>query len=145
MQASRQPAIIAPLERFLAILGAAACLIVTIMVWLSVSASQNIWPLPGLYFIEMVALSSLGAFTFIRNHPHDKLITWGVAGVLSIFSILGAWSVGLAYAPIALIFVAISVISDVRNKQPILAHLGVFFIAGLVQLVLMLAAIRWLA
>jgi hypothetical protein len=144
MQVPRQPTIISPLERFLAILGAVVCLIITILFWLSVSAYQNMWPLPGLYFIEMVALSSVSAFLFVRGDPRDKFIIWGMAGVISAFSILGALSVGFFYLPVALIFVVISVTSDVRNKHHIPAHLGIFVIAGIAQLVLMFTAIQLL-
>jgi hypothetical protein len=100
------------------------------------------WPLPGLYFIEIVALSSISAFVFVRGDPRDNFITWGAAGAISAFSILGALSVGLFYLPVALIFAIISVTSDVRNKQHITAHLGIFLIAGIAQFALMFAAIR---
>ena len=104
-------------ERFLAILEAVLCLGVTIALWLSLSAYQNMWPLPGLYFIEMVTLSIISTFLFVRSDPRDKFITWVAAGVISAFSILGALSVGFFYLPVALIYTIISVTSDVRNKQ----------------------------
>jgi hypothetical protein len=144
MQVARQSTIISPLERFLAILGAVICLIITILFWLSVSAYQTMWPLPALYFIEMVALSSISAFLFVRGDPRDKFIIWGAAGVIGAFSILGALSVGFFYLPVALIFVVISVTSDVRNKHHNPAHLRIFVIAGTVQLALMFTAILWL-
>ena len=143
MQVTKQTTITSPLERFLAILGAVICLIITILFWLSVSAYQNMWPLPALYFIEMVILSIISAFIFVRGDPRDQFITWATAGVISAFSILGALSVGFFYLPVALIFAVISVTSAVRNKQPITAHLGIFLIAGIAQLALMFAAIRW--
>src|SRR5919108_1842125 len=136
MQVPRRSTIISSLERFLAILAAVVCLIITILLWLSVSAHQNMWPLPGLYFIEMVVLSSISAFLFVRGEPRDKFIIWGAAGVIAAFSILGAFSVGFFYLPVALIFVVISVTSDVRNKHHITAHLGIFVISGIVQLAL---------
>jgi hypothetical protein len=144
MQVKKQTTITSPLERFLAILGGVVCLIITILFWLSVSAYQPMWPLPGLYFIEMVALSSISAFIFVRGDPREQFITWGAAGVISAFSILGALSVGFFYLPVALIFAVISVTSAVRNKQRITAHLGIFLIAGIAQLALMFAALRLL-
>lgn len=142
MQVTRQITITSPLERFLAILGAVVCLIITILFWLSVSTYQTMWPLPGLYFIEMVALSIISAFIFVRGDPRDQFITWGAAGVITVFSILGALSVGFFYLPVALIFAVISVTSAVRNKQRITAYLGIFLIAGIAQLVLMFAVVR---
>ena len=141
MQVTERTTITSPFERFLAILGAVVCLIITIVIWVSVSANQNMWPLPALYFIEMVVLSIISAFIFIRGDPRDQFITWGTAGALSTFSFLGALSVGFFYLPIALIFATISVTSNVRNKQHIAANLGIFFIAAILQLALMFAAI----
>jgi hypothetical protein len=131
-----------PLERFLAILGAAICLIVTVVIWRSVSALQPMWPLPGLYFIEMVVLSLVTALASIRGGPRAGLLTWGAAGIFSAFSILGALSVGFFYLPVAVIFGLLAVLSDLRHKQPIAAHLGICIFAGLAQAVLMLLLIR---
>ena len=144
MQVTKQTTITSPLERFLAILGAVICLIITILLWVSVSAYQPMWPLPALYFIEVVVVSIMSAFIFIRGDPRDQFITWGTAGVISAFSILGAASVGFFYLPVALIFAVISVTSAVRNKRRIASHLGIFLIAGIAQMALMFAAIRLL-
>ena len=144
MQVKRQTTMPSPLERFLAILGAVFCLIITIILWLSLGAHQNMWPLPALYFIEMVVLSIISAFIFVRGDPRDQFITWGTAGVIGAFSILGAFSVGFFYLPVALVFAVLSVTSAVRNKQRIAAYSGIFLIAGIAQSALMFAAIRWL-
>ncbi len=133
-----------PLERFLAILGAATCLLITVALWLSVSSYQSMWPLPGLYFIEMAALSIISAVAFVRGGPSGTVITWGAVGIFAAFSIVGAFSVGFLYLPVTLIFAVISVSSDVRNKQPIAPHLAVCLIAGIAQAALMFAAIRLL-
>lgn len=143
MQVARQTVMTSRLEQLLAILAAVVCLIVTLMFWFSLRAYQNMWLLPGLYFIEMVALSIISAFVFVRGDSRASLITWGAAGIICAFSILGAFSIGFFYLPVALILVVISITWDVRNKQRIPAHLGIFLIAGIVQLVLMIAAI-WL-
>jgi hypothetical protein len=133
-----------PLERFLAILGALACLVLTIAIWRSVSAYQAMWPLPGLYFIELPALAIFCAFTFIRGGPLGRILPWVAVGIFAAFCILGAFSVGFAYLPIVLIFAIISVSSSVRLRQPVATSLGVCLIAGLAQAALMLAAIRLL-
>lgn len=144
MQAAEPSITPSRLERILAILAAVICLIVTLAFWFSISAHQSMWLLPGLYFIEMVALSLLGALLFMRGGPHVSLTTWGISGVLFAFSILGALSVGLFYIPVALIFVIISITWDLRNKQPIPVHLGIFLIAAILQSALMLVVIRLL-
>ena len=129
------------LERFLALLAAVVCLIITVVFWLSSSSYQSMWPLPGLYFIEIVTLSVVSAFLFIRGDPQGQFLTWGAAGAIGAFSILAAFSVGFFYLPVAMLFAIISATSDVRNKKHIPAHLATFLIAGMAQLAVMLAAI----
>ena len=141
MPVTKQTIIISPWERVLATLAAVLCLTITILLWLSVSAYQAMWPIPALYFIEIVTLSIISAFMFVRGDPRGPFLTWGAAGVIGVFSILAAFSVGFFYFPFALVFAIISITSDVRNKKHIPAHLGTFFIAGLAQFVLILAAI----
>jgi len=143
MQVARQSVTVSRLERILAILAAVVCLIITLVFWFRISPYQSMWPLPGLYFVEMVSFSFISTFIFVRGDPRGSLMTWVAAGVISAFSILGAASVGFFYLPVALMFSVISLTWDVRNKRNKPARLGIFLIAGLVQSVLMLAAI-WL-
>lgn len=131
-----------PAERILAILGALACLGITIPIWLSVAANQSMWPLPGLYFIEIVAVSILSALAVVRGLGRAGLASWVAAGILAAFSILGALSVGFFYLPAAIIFGLLALYSDVRQKRPILAHLGLGALAALAQAALMLALVR---
>lgn len=133
-----------PLEKLLAVLGAVICLTVTVIIWWSISAYQGIWPLPGLYFIELVALSMLSTVVFIYGRRRIRIIPWISAGVCMAFAILGAFSVGPFYLPVAVIFAVISIISDIRNKQSLPAHLGICLAAALIQAALMLLVIRWL-
>lgn len=140
MQVARQSVRISRLERILAILAAVVCLTITVVVWFTESPYQNMWPLPGFYFVEIVSLSFISTFIFVRGDPRGSLMTWVAAGVISAVSFLGAASVGLFYLPVALMFIVISLTWDVRNKQNKPARLGIFFIAGIVQLTLMLAA-----
>ena len=143
MQVTSPTVMVSRLERMLAILAAVVCLSITLVIWIRISAYQGMWPLPGLYFIEMVSLSFISTFIFVRGDPRGSLITWVAAGVMSAFSIIGAFSVGFFYLPVALMLGVISLTWDVRNKQQFLTHLGIFLIAGIVQSALMLAAI-WL-
>ena len=134
-----------PFERILAIAGLIACLVVTAILWLGISAQQPMWPLPGLYFIEMAVLSMVCALlAFGNGNSRGQFILWGAVGIFIAFSILGAMSVGFFYLPVAIIFGAIAILSDIRNRHPVAMHLGVCLIAGIVQVILMLAAIRLL-
>jgi hypothetical protein len=141
MQVAGQGVRISRLERILAVLAAVVCLIITLVFWFTISPHQSMWPLPGLYFLEMVSLSFISTFLFVRGDPRGSLMTWIAAGVFSAFSFWGAASVGFFYLPVALMFSVISLTWDVRNKQNKPARLGIFLIAGIVQSVLMLAAI----
>jgi hypothetical protein len=134
-----------PLDRFLAIAGMLICLAVTLILWVGIGANQAMWPLPALYFIEMAALSVVSALlVFMDGGPGGQFITWAVVGIFIAFSILGAWSVGFFYLPIAIIFGVIAIRSDLRDKQHLAAHIAVGLLAGLLQVALMLATIRLL-
>jgi hypothetical protein len=141
MQGTRQSVRVSRLERILAILAATICLIITLAFWISISPYQSMWPLPGLYFVEIVSISFISTYIFVRGDPRGSLMTWVAAGVISAFSFLGAASVGFFYLPVALMFSVISLTWDVRNKQNRPSRLGIFLIAGIVQSALMLAAI----
>ena len=141
MKVARQTVTVSRLERILAILATVVCLTITLVFWVSESARQSMWPLPGLYFIEIVSLSFISTLIFVRGDPRGSLMTWVAAGVISAISFLGAASVGFFYVPVALMFSVISLTWDVRNKQNRPARLGIFVIAGIVQSALMLAAV----
>ena len=144
MQEPKLSAMLRPVERFFAIFGALLCLIITIILWWSLGVHQAMWPLPALYFIEVTVLSILCAFLLVFGHERGKFFVWGSIGAMGGFSILGALSVGFFYLPVSLTFTIISIISDVRNPQRLLAHLGICLLAGIVQVVLMLTAIQLL-
>jgi hypothetical membrane protein len=139
MNTSTPGTTINPLERFLAILGAIVCLIITFTIWRSIRAQQPMWPLPGFYFLEMMALSIVGAFIVVYGDPHRMIFVWSFIGIFIAFSIVGAFSVGFFYLPVALIFGLTATLSDIRNKQSIFLDIGVCLIAGVAQAVLMLA------
>lgn len=130
-----------PLERFLAIFAGLACLVTTAVIWRSVSAYQSTWPLPGLYFLEMAGMGTLGAIAFVRRGRYSGVITWAIAGIFAAFSVVGAWSVGPFYLPVTLIFVVVSLSYDLRNWLPLAGHAGVCLITGITQAALMFAVI----
>jgi hypothetical protein len=133
------------LETFLAILGAAACLIITIVIWRSLSSYQSMWPLPALYLVELPAVSIIAAWMLARSGHTAVLVSWAAAGILFAFSIVGAWSVGFLYLPVAFIFGVVSVSSDARTRHPFATHLGVFLLAAVAQAAIMFAVIRLLS
>jgi len=142
--APQKTVVVHPLERWLAVFGAVACVAVTIVIWRNVSSYQGMWPLPALYFIEIAALSMISSTTFVRGGPASRSLMWGAVGVLGAFCILGLFSVGPLYIPIVLIFGAVSIAAEVRNSEHLTVHLAVCLLAALAQAALMLTAIRWL-
>lgn len=131
-------------ERFLAILGAAACLIITTRIWQVVALNQPIWPFPALYLIEMMALSLIAVVFIVQDHPLAGAVAWAIIGAYLGFAVMGAWSVGFYFLPVALPF-AIAALSIVRRrKQRALAYFTLSIAAGLLQAALMFAVIQLL-
>jgi hypothetical protein len=128
-------------EQFLPILGTAICLVITVLVWQWVSSLQAIWPLPGLYFVEIPAVCAVAAGLFLLGGATGRAAVWSSAGILIAFSLLGAFSVGLYFFPVAVIFIIAALIADVKAKRSLFVHLAVYLAAGLVQGALMLAVI----
>ena len=127
---------------WLAVLGAAACTVVSIRLYAQVGLLQPLWPLPALYLLEMTALCWLGAATLRRSAPRSAAIVCAVAGALTGFSILGAFSIGIFYAPIALLFAAAGALAAWRTRLPLLSALISFAVAGIAQAALMLILLR---
>ena len=102
------------------------------------------WPLPGLYFVEVPAVSLAAAVGWNLDLSWARLVTWAALGIVLAFSILGAFSVGMLYLPIALVL-AVAVVSwDLRNGRRIAPHIGICLGAALAQAALMLLAVRLL-
>jgi len=132
------------LERFLAVIGAAVCLIVSVRVWQVVGDQQPMWPLPGLYVIEMIAVSCIGLLGIIRDDRSGAMMAWISVGVLFAFVVMGAWSIGFLYLPAALLLVVAAVTADRRHRYRLSLHLVLVVIAAIAQVAVMLVAIRLL-
>jgi hypothetical protein len=112
---------------------------VAAVTWRSVSASQDTWPFPALYFMELMALGVMVAAAYLRSSESRARIAWAAAGAVTAFSILAAWTVGLLFLPVAVTIVAAALITDVRNQGRLGAHVGIFVAAALIQAALTLA------
>jgi hypothetical protein len=132
------------LERFAVSLAAVGSIAVTIAIWRSISTYQDMWPLPGLYFIEMPALILGVAVGWNLHVSWARVLTWASLGIVMAFSILGAFSVGMLYLPVAVLLAVAVISSDLREAQPIAAHLGICLAAAIAQAAVMLLAIRLL-
>jgi hypothetical protein len=142
MQTGGEQYTIHPLERFAALLAAILCAALFFVLWGSLSSYQQVWPFPGLYLLEMAVLAALGAYVFVSSQARLTVVSWGAAGAILAFCILGAWTVGLLYLPSALLLWTVSLFSDLRNRQPAAIHFGIFLLAGLAQAGLIVAILR---
>jgi hypothetical protein len=129
------------LELSFGALAAAACTFLSVVIWRSVAAFQPMWPLPGLYLVEVVAVTAIAASMLALGRRQRAAFTWAAAGVVTAFSILGALSIGAAYAPTALLLAAAGVSADWRDAQPVSVYIGIFLAAGAAQAILMLSLI----
>jgi hypothetical protein len=136
------------LEFILALTATTICLIVSVYVWSVLRAQQPIWPLPGLYLLEMPAVSILGLWSIGSNETRLStlrgFLTWVTVGILFAFVVLGALSVGFLFAPVAILFAIAAILSDHKQGHNLVAHLGIGLVATLAQAALMLVVIRLL-
>ena len=134
------------LERFLAVVATGVCLIVCVRIWQVLNGQQPIWPLPGLYLLEMVVVSLIGLFgIFTWDSEQSALagaLTWAAVGVFTAFVVMGAWSIGFLFIPVALIFLIAAILGDRGQRRNLIVHLGVYAIAAIAQAGLMFAVIR---
>jgi hypothetical protein len=127
-----------PFEQILAILGAVFCLAITILIWGGINQQQSMWPAPGLYFIEIVAICVAAAGLLVSGRPPGRAAVWFSAGIVLAFSLLAAFSVGLYYFPVGLGFIIAGLVADRRAGQPMLGHMGFCIAGGIAQAVLIL-------
>jgi hypothetical protein len=133
------------LEQILAIVGALVCLTVSIRIWQVASSLQPMWPFPGLYLVEMLLVSAVGALGIVMNDsrppPLSATLAWVAIGVLSAFALLGAWSIGAFYWPVVVLLLASAVLHHRRRRRNLAPHLGLAALAALAQGALMAAVI----
>ena len=125
-------------------LAAFACLVITIVIWRNVSANQPMWPLPGLYFMELPAVSLAAAVGWSLDLFWARVMTWAALGIVLAFSFLGAFSVGALYLPVAVLLAVAGISSDLQAGQRITPHIGICLGVAVAQGALMLLAVRLL-
>ena len=117
------------LEKLLSGIALAYGLAITTGFWISIAPHQSMWPFPGLYFIEVVFLPALLAFSVLRGSPQRARIASLSAGCVSVFSILGAMSVGLAYIPLVLLALVMAAVGRLVTRET-LAQCAAFFVGS---------------
>jgi hypothetical protein len=129
-------------EKILVVLAALACLVVTVWVWQIVSPNQSMWPIPGLYLIELVVLSILAAAAILIGHPIPAILPAIAFGVLLAFSFLAALSVGLFYAPVVLLLLIAGLLFFISTKRSLLVYLAGALAAAIIQVAIIIVVVR---
>jgi hypothetical protein len=147
MQSSSSPASSTlKFERILAVIGTGLCLIVSVLVWLTFSTQQSMWPLPDLYLLEILAASILGVWCLWGDEPELSplrgILTWVTVGILFAFVIMASFSIGLWFLPVAILFVVAAILADRRKGYNLAVHLGIGLAAAFIQATLMIIIIR---
>ncbi len=129
------------IEKVLVFFGAVVCLVV---VFLFASDQPNeLWPFPGIYFLEITLLVLFGAgsrlFESAQAKPTMTAAPWITGGALLPFVILGAFTIGLFLIPGMLAFILSGIFSDIQQKIGYAGHISIAAMAALIQAALMIA------
>jgi hypothetical protein len=134
------------LIRLLAVLGPVICLAICAGIWLDLYQQQLMWPFPDLYLIELVAASTLSGWGIWKNGTNDSpfhtCMAWLGNGTIVGFMIMGIFSVGCYFAPVAILLISGAVLSDRKLGHNPFLNLGVGIGAALLQAGIMLALAR---
>jgi hypothetical protein len=127
------------LEKILAFGGLASCLLTVFVSYSLIVNQQPVWPLPGLYLVEMVIVGIMATHGVLRGNVIE---TWIAIGIMLGFSLIGAWTIGLAFIFSTLIFFAAAAIMSRKESQGIGKNSMIGALACAFQIVLMIVVIR---
>lgn len=131
-----------PLERFLTVAGLAVCLAVTVGIFLVFGRLQSMWPLPGLYLLEMLLLGATAALAVFSVPRSAGLLIGAALGAMGAFALLAAWTVGALYLPVLVLLGAGGIVSLRRGRGRTWPVLAAAAGAGLAQTALILGVVR---
>ncbi len=122
-------------EWIFVLFGAAVC------VWVSITFASmqynDLWPTPGLYFLEILLFTMAVLASRVVNigpaKMDDSPILWMAGGVLLAFVILAGFSIGPYLFPAMAAFWLAAAISDLRQSRPALPHMALALITALFQ------------
>ena len=123
-------------ERLLAGAAVLICLADGVFVWQAIRLQQPVWPLPGLYLVEIWLVSAIGAFDIYLAGKADKrspVLAWAASGMVLGFALVSAWSTGLLYYPVWLALLAAGAIIARRRHAPVPGLIALSLAAGLFQ------------
>jgi len=129
-------------ERFLAMLCAIVCLVITLRIWQVIGSQQYMWPLPGLYLVEMLSLSAAVSVAVFREARFAGAIAWTTLGAMSAFAVLAAFTIGFLYLPVIVLIAIVGGLLVRRSGLSLFIHAALFLIAAAAQSAVIFAAIR---
>ena len=148
---ARAGTIMRGLEWGLVVLGAVDCIGMSILFSASISSGpigQQLWPLPGFYFLEISLLGLAGFLAVATNralHPSRwSALPWIAGGVLATFVVLGGFSIGPALIPGMLAFLIAGIFQDIRQRGDWPRHFMLLMLAAILQGVLMFSLVFFL-
>ena len=123
-----------------AVVGAVNCVLVPL---LFAQQQDRLFPLPGLYFIE-IALVGVLVLVFVAVggglKARRRWLPWAAAGILLAFVVLGGFSIGPFLIPAFLAFALVGILADWPDGGAMARHAGVLLVAAVAQAALMLLA-----
>lgn len=137
---SRKNNVLHVLEWILVFIGAAVCLVVVFL--FSSQQPNELWPFPGLYFLEITLLTIFGAGSrlFASNQTKPILLAapWITGGALIPMIIVGALTIGVFLLPAMLAFILSGIIADIHLKKGYVGHLSISAMTALIQAAFMI-------
>lgn len=114
-------------------IGAFTCVLVSVAF---AQLDQQMFPLPGLYLIE-IALLGLIVMGYVVARPRSdtrwNAIPWVAAGIMLAFVILGGFSIGLFLVPALIAFAVTGFVVDLQDEGFMVGHLGLLLLAAVAQ------------
>lgn len=129
------------LVRGLAVVAAINCVVVPLFF----AQQRPLFPLPGLYLIEIAVLGVLGLTGVLRvepNSPFWRRVPWAAAGVLLAFVILGGFSIGFFLIPATIAFLLAGFLMNWLERGTVVQYIWLFLVAAVLQVTLMLIAVE---
>ncbi|MFZ0547467.1 MAG: hypothetical protein WAM60_18620 [Candidatus Promineifilaceae bacterium] len=125
------------LVRGLTVVAAINCVIVPVLF----AQQRPLFPLPGLYLIEIAVLGIFGLTGLLlveSASPFWRAVPWVVAGALLAFVILGGFTIGFFLIPATVAFSLASVLLNRIEKGPLSKYIGLLLIATILQATLII-------
>ena len=99
-----------------------------------------LFPLPGLYFIEIALVGLLAAYSIFSRRWQP--VPWIASGILAAFVLLGAWTIGFYLTPAMLAYAAAAVLLAGPQPAKVFRYAGFALLAALIQAGVMLLLVQ---